>query len=91
MELDLQQLVFDPVRYTPQEIEECFEDPFGIRLMPDDVAWTKEARYFCLAKTLKGRPLLIVYWSNGKTARVVGIREMSDAEQHYYNRKHADI
>lgn len=89
MELDLRQLLFDPVLYTPREIEECLEDPFGIRLMPDEVAWTKETRYFCLARTLGGRGLLIVFWSDGKLARVISVREMSEGEELYYNRKYA--
>ncbi len=89
MELDLRQLLFDPVVYTPREIEECLEDPFGIRLLPDDVCWTDETRYFSLGKTLAGRALMIVFWSDGKLARVVAVREMSEMEEMYYNRKYA--
>lgn len=90
MELDLtQQLLFDPVKFTPREIEECLEDPFGIRLLPDDVSWTDETRYFCLGKTLSRRGLMIVFWSNGKLARVISVRNMTETEDVYYNRKYA--
>lgn len=91
MELDLRQLVFDPMRYTPREIEECLEDPFGVRLLPDEVEWTDEARYFCLGRTLEGRGLFLVFWSDGKMARIVAVRDMTDNESMYYNRKYATM
>lgn len=89
MELDLRHLLFDPTKYTPREIEECLEDPFGVRLLPDDVHWTMESRYFCLAKAISGRGLFIVFWSDGKTARVLAVRDFTPNELEYYTRKYA--
>lgn len=91
MQLDLRELHFDPQVFTPQEIEECLEDPFGVRLLPSDVNWTDEARYFCLAQTLHGRFLMIVYWSDGKLAKIIAVRDMSESEKMFYHRQYASM
>ncbi|MEG0143921.1 MAG: BrnT family toxin [Akkermansia sp.] len=91
MELNLRQLLFDPECYTPREIEECLEDPFGIRILPEDVAWTQETRYFCLAKSLSGRGLFLVFWSDGKSVRIVSVRDMTEVEEMYYKRKYTEM
>jgi len=77
---------------SPKEIEESFEDPFSIRLLPDiyDVA-ASEARYFILGKSVSGRSLFTVFWTDGKRYRVIQSRPMTDAEVGFYERKNAEM
>ncbi len=70
-----------------REIEESFEDPHGIRLFPDSPRFAKESRTFCLGKTLSGRGIFSVFWSDGKRVRVIGAREMTEEESYFYERK----
>lgn len=72
-----------------KEVEESFEDPFSIRLLPDLIS-TREARYFILGKSISGRGLFTVFWTDGKRYRVVHSREMTDAELGFYDRKNSD-
>ena len=77
---------------SPKEIEESFEDPFSIRLLPDiyDVA-ASEARYFILGKSVSGRSIFTVFWTDGKRYRVIQSRPMTDAEIGFYERKNAEM
>lgn len=77
---------------SPKEIEESFEDPFSIRLLPDlDDAATREARYFILGKSVSDRPLFTIFWTDGKKYRVIQSRPMTEAESSFYDRKNADL
>lgn len=73
--------------HNPREIEESFEDPFCLRLSPDDKSFTGQARYFCLGKTMEGKGVLSVYRSNGNLSRVISARAFSPEEEHFYERK----
>ena len=46
---------------TPKDIEESFEDPFSIRLMPNSARFSSQARYINLGRTLSGKGLFSVY------------------------------
>jgi uncharacterized DUF497 family protein len=72
---------------TIREIEEAFEDPHGIRLIPDSARFAEESRAFCLGKTLTGRGIFSVYRSDGKEIRVIAARQMTEEEDYFYNRK----
>ncbi len=72
---------------TQQQIEECFEDPFGLRLMPDAERFRKQSRFFCLGKDNTGDAWTVVYAANGKMTRVVCVRPMAQAERDFYERK----
>lgn len=75
-----------------KEIEESFEDPFSIRLLPDfDQSPGGEARYFILGKSVAGRALFTVFWTDGKRYRVIFSRLMTDAEAGFYDRKNAEF
>jgi len=91
MELDFADVPFDTKLIKPHEIEEIFEDPFSIRLLPDEDRADNEARYYLLGKTIGNRHLFLAFWSNGKKARVVAAREMADNESAYYDRKLAEF
>lgn len=72
---------------TLQEIEESFEDPFAIRLMPDSPRFSVQARYFNLGKSASGLGVFSVYRTNGKQVRVIRARPFAPEEQFFYQRK----
>mgnify|MGYP006277841059 CR=1 FL=1 len=90
MEFDWLNPAFDLKPIPPSEIEESFEDPFSLRLLPDNGASAAQARYFCLGRTLNGRGLMSVFWTDGKSYRVVVSREMTPEEEQFYERKNAE-
>lgn len=71
----------------PREIQESFEDPFSLRLAPDEKAFTAQARYICLGKTLEGKGVFAIYRSNGNQTRVLSARPFCPEEEHFYERK----
>jgi hypothetical protein len=73
---------------SQSEIEESFEDPFSIRILPDtDLTPGREARYFCLGRTVPGRALFTVFWTDGKNYRVVFTRPATPDEESFLERK----
>ncbi len=92
MEFDWGDAPFDLEKTTPREIEESFEDPFAIRLLPDEGDKPdREARYFTLGKSMHNRPLFSVFWTDGKNYRVIFSREMTEEERGFYERKNAEF
>jgi uncharacterized protein len=72
---------------TPREIEESFEDPFAVRLLPDSARFSAQSRYFNLGLTAGGAGLISVYRTNGKLFRVIHSRAFSAEEQIFYQRR----
>jgi len=72
---------------TLQEIEESFEDPFAIRLLPDSPRFSVQARYFNLGMSAAGTGIFSVYRTNGKQVRVVHARLFEAEERFFYQRK----
>ena len=70
-----------------QEIEESFEDPFAVRLLPDSPRFTVQARFFNLGVAAGGRGVFAVYKTNGKQVRVIFARPFEPEEQFFYQRK----
>ena len=91
MDFDWLDVSFDLKRIPPKEIEETFEDPFSLRLLPDLPASDKEARYFNLGKTTASRPIFSVFWTDGKRYRVILAREMTPEEETFYERKNSEF
>ena len=92
MEFDWINAPADLSDVTPKDIEETFEDPFSIRLLPDvDDLSASEARYFILGKSVSGRGVFTVFWTDGKRYRVIQSRAMTEAESSFYERKNADL
>jgi uncharacterized protein len=91
MELDLLDVQFDLRNIKPRELEEAFEDPFSVRFLPDNERADGSSRYYGLGRTIADRYLFFAFWTDGKTNRVVAAREMSDAEQKFYDRKYAEF
>ena len=72
---------------TLQEIEESFEAPFAIRLLPDSPRFSVQARYFNLGVSAGGDGIFSVYRTNGKQARVLYARPFEPEERFFYQRK----
>jgi uncharacterized DUF497 family protein len=72
---------------TPQDIEESFEDPFAVRLLPDSPRFSAQARYFNLGRSAGGIGIFSVYRTNGKQIRVLCSRLFTPEEQFFYQRK----
>jgi uncharacterized DUF497 family protein len=68
-------------------IEESFEDPFAIRLLPDSSRFGVQARFFNLGRSAAGQGLFSVYRTNGKVIRVILSRPFSESEAYFYQRR----
>jgi hypothetical protein len=91
MDFDWLDAPFELRKITPKEIEESFEDPFSIRLMPEGSEDEDRARYFNLGKTVGDRGIFTVFWTDGKKYRAIVSREMVAEEIAFYERKNADL
>ena len=72
---------------TEQEIEESFEDPFAIKIMPDASRFSVQARYFNLGRTNAGTGIISFYRTDGKMIQVIHSRAFDDEEAYFYQRK----
>lgn len=70
-----------------QEIEESFEDPFAVRLLPDSSRFAAQSRYFNLGVSSRGTGVFSVYRTNGKQIRVIFARPFETEEKFFYQRK----
>ncbi|MBP7951179.1 MAG: BrnT family toxin [Verrucomicrobiales bacterium] len=89
MDFDWLDVSFDLKKISPAEIEESFEDPFCLRLMPDSDK-KGENRYFNLGKSTGNRAIFSVFWTDGKRYRVILGREMTPEELNFYERKNTE-
>jgi uncharacterized DUF497 family protein len=72
---------------TLQEIEESFEDPFAVRLLPDSPRFAVQARFFNLGVSVGGTGIFSVYRTNGRQVRVIYARPFEPEERFFYQRK----
>ena len=72
---------------TQKDIEESFEDPFAVRLLPDTARFAVQSRYFNLGMSASGLGVFSVYRTNGKSVRVVLARTFEPEERFFYQRK----
>ncbi len=70
-----------------REIEESFEDPFAVRLLPSSSRFSVQSRYFNLGMSASGTGVVSVYRTNGKTFRIVHARAFEPEERFFYQRK----
>jgi uncharacterized DUF497 family protein len=88
MEFDWNNVPFELDRsLMPREIEESFEDPFALRLLPDSARFAAQARFFNLGMTATGEGIFSVYRTNGKLIRVLFARPFEPEERFFYQRK----
>lgn len=90
MDFDWLGVSFELTKLPPKDIEESFEDPFSLKLLPDDNGDGKEARYYNLGKSLGGRAVFSVFWTDGKRYRVIFSRDMTASEHDFFERKKAE-
>jgi len=72
---------------SQREVEESFEDPFALRLLPDSRRFAVQARFFNLGLSANGVGIFSVYRTNGKQIRVLYAREFEPEERFFYQRK----
>ena len=72
---------------TQREIEESFEDPFAIRLLPDSSRFSVQARFFNLGMSAGGIGIFSAYRTNGQLVRVLQARPFEPEERFFYQRK----
>jgi len=72
---------------TEREIEESFEDPFAVRMLPDSQRFAVQARFFNLGMSAGGIGVLSVYRTNGKQIRVIYARPFEPEERFFYQKK----
>ena len=72
---------------TLREIEEAFEDPFAVRVLPDSPRFSVQARFFNLGMSAGGVGIFSVYRTNGKQIRVIFARPFEPEERFFYQRK----
>lgn len=72
---------------TQRDIEESFEDPFAVRLLPDTARFAVQARFFNLGMSASGLGVFSVYRTNGRQVRVILARAFEPEERFFYQRK----
>jgi hypothetical protein len=72
---------------SQREVEESFEDPFAVKLLPDTPRFAVQARYFNLGMSAGGIGVFSVYRTNGKQVRVVFARLFQPEERFFYQKK----
>jgi len=72
---------------TQHEIEESFEDPFAIRLLPDSPRFSVQARFFNLGMSSAGVGIFSIYRTNGTQIRVIFARAFDAEERFFYQKK----
>ncbi len=88
MEFDWNNSPFDlDGSLTRRDVEESFEDPFAVKLLPDTPRFSVQARFFNLGMSAAGCGVFSVYRTNGKLIRVIFARVMEPEERFFYQRK----
>jgi uncharacterized DUF497 family protein len=72
---------------TPRDVEESFEDPFAVKLLPDSSRFAVQSRYFNLGRSASGAGIFSVYRTNGRQIRVICARPFTPEEQYFYQKK----
>jgi len=88
MEFDWNNLPFSlDGSLTQREIEESFEDPFAVKLLPDSPRFAVQARFFNLGMSASGAGVFSVYRTNGKQVRIIYARPFQPEERFFYQKK----
>lgn len=70
-----------------RDVEESFEDPFAVRLLPDSPRFSAQARFFNLGMSANGVGIFSVYKTNGRVVRVIHARPFEPEERFFYQKK----
>lgn len=71
---------------TKDDVEESFEDPFAVRLLPE-ISKKALSRYFNLGCTSEGKGVFSVYRTNGKFVQIIAARPFTQEEWLFYNKR----
>ncbi len=70
-----------------RDIEESFEDPFAVKLLPSSSRFSVQSRFVNLGVSSGGAGVFSVYRTNGKTFRVIHARSFEPEEKFFYQKK----
>ena len=70
-----------------RDVEESFEDPFAVRLLPDSARFAEKARYFNLGRAASGNGIFSIYRANGRQIQVILARPFEAEERFFYERQ----
>lgn len=71
----------------PAEVQESFEDPFCLRILPGGGPLAEHSRFLCLGRCLSGKSIFSLYSSDGKKMRPIVSRPMTGPESFFYERR----
>ena len=71
---------------TMLDVEESFEDPFAVKLLPDSPRFATQARFFNIGRSARGTGVFSVYRTNGKQFRVLFARQIEPEESFLYQK-----
>jgi uncharacterized DUF497 family protein len=92
MEFDWEKQPLQPdCSLNQREVEESFEDPFSVRLLPDSPQFSEKARFFNLGMTSSGQGVFSIYRANGKQIRVIMARPLKPEENFFYERQYEKL
>jgi uncharacterized DUF497 family protein len=92
MEFDWEKQPLQPdCSLNQREVEESFEDPFSVRLLPDSPQFSEKTRFFNLGMTSSGQGVFSIYRANGKQIRVIMAREFKPEEIFFYERQYEKL
>ena len=74
-----------------KDVEESFEDPFAVRLLPDATRFAEQARYFNLGHAAGGQGIFTVYRTNGKQFQIILARPFEPEEIFFYEKQQAKL
>ena len=74
-----------------KEVEESFEDPFAVRLLPDAMRFAEQSRYFNLGRAARGQGIFTVYRTNGKQFQIILARPFEPEENYFYEKQQTKL
>ena len=70
-----------------RDVEESFEDPFAVSLLPDSAQFSEKVRYFNLGRAANGEGVFSIYRANGRQIQVIHARPFEAEENFFYERQ----
>ena len=76
---------------TMLDVEESFEDPFAVKLLPESPRFATQARFFNFGRSARGTGVFSVYRTNGKQFRVLFARSFEPEETFLYQKHQSQL
>ena len=88
MEFDWEKQPLQPdCSLKQRDVEESFEDPFSVRILPDSPHFSEKVRYFNLGRAANGEGVFSIYRANGRQIQVIHARPFEAEENFFYERQ----